>query len=132
MNPQPEPYVGNIVASLLFLLMAFYTIKEMKSGKRSINLSDNFILGYIEDTPINVAVHVPKQQVITKTKTKKIVVEKPSFESQQLYVDCIDALVALGMKKKQAREKAKYIFSSMDTQPSSIQDFLQLALKMPS
>jgi Holliday junction resolvasome RuvABC DNA-binding subunit len=31
---------------------------------------------------------------------------KNNFESQQLYLDCIDALHALGMKKSEAKKKA--------------------------
>ena len=74
----------------------------------------------------------PVKIIRTKTetvRTEKVVETKPSFESQQLYVDCIDALIALGMKKKEAKAKAKFIFSTMNPQPSTVEDFLMIALR---
>lgn len=131
MNPQPSEHIGVLFAIIFVCMVIYHTIKAIQDCK-TISIDDNFIIGYIESDPINIHVdQFPTSRVI-KAKTKKILVEKTSFESQQLYADCIDALVALGMKKKQAKEKAKYLFSTMKTQPKSIQEFLQLALKMPS
>lgn len=129
MNPQPPPSVSIFYAILFVLMLIYYTIKAIKSNT-TLSLSDNFILGYVEDTPVNVTVNVPEQKPVTITRTKKVIVEKPNFESQQLYVDCIDALYALGMKKKQAKDRAKFIFSSINPQPTTIQEFLYLALKI--
>lgn len=140
MNPQPDPLVGDFCAGIIICLMVFYTYKAYIDGK-SFNLSnlDNFIIGYIESEPVvtqvveNTYKEVKPVKIIrTKTetvRTEKVVETKPSFESQQLYVDCIDALIALGMKKKEAKAKAKFIFSTMNPQPSTVQDFLMIALR---
>lgn len=95
-------------------LIYFYAIKAYNAGK-TINLHniDLVTVGYLEDQPI----------------IQQVVATKPSFESQQLYVDCIEALHSLGMKKSEAKRKAKFIFSTMSSPPSSIQEFLMIALK---
>lgn len=124
MNPQPDPIVGHIVAAFIVLMTLVYTIKAFLENK-TLQFNDNFVIGYIESDPIIV-------NEIHEHKTKKVIVNsKPSFESQQLYLDCIDALVALGMKKREARNKAKFVFSTMNPQPQSIQEFLVIALNMP-
>jgi hypothetical protein len=127
MNPQPSPIVGELCAFIMICLTAFYTYKAFMEGKSiDLNKLDMFTIGYIEETsPVT---HVVEKH-FHKTKTKRVVETKPSFESQQFYVDCIDALVALGMKKKDAKSRAEFIFSTMNPQPSSIQDFLMIALK---
>jgi hypothetical protein len=125
MNPQPDPIVGDIIAALVILIVVIYTIKAVLENK-TLQLNDNFVIGYIESDPIII-------NQIHEHKSKKVIVnKKPSFESQQLYLDCIDALVALGMKKREARNKAKFVFSTMNPQPQSIQEFLVIALNMPS
>jgi hypothetical protein len=53
---------------------------------------------------------------------------KTIFETDQLYLDCVDALYALGMKKLEAKKTAKNIFNSSSHRPSTIQDFLMIAL----
>jgi hypothetical protein len=146
MNPQPDPIVGEFFAFLFVAGIMFYTYKSYLEGK-SINIAklDNFVIGYIEETPVQTQIIEKHYQThkeikpvkIIEKKTEKVRIEKvvetkPSFESQQLYVDCIDALVALGMKKGEAKRKAKFVFSNMDPQPSTIQDFLRIALGMPS
>lgn len=119
MNPQPEPYIGNIVALIFFGMLVYFFFQAKREGK-TIKINDLFTIGYIEDqTPIT-----------TVNVRNKIVKEsKPSFESQQLYTDCIDALHAVGFKKMEAKKRAKQIFSSMDNPPNSIQDFLMIALR---
>lgn len=112
MNPQPSEYVGNIGAFCFFMLFLFYAIKSYRDGKIiDINKIDLINIAYIEE-PI---------------KAKQV----PNFEAQQLYLDCIDALYALGLKKSEAKKKAKLIFSTFDPQPSSIQEFLLIALDKP-
>lgn len=144
MNPQPNPIVGDIFALIIICATVIYTYKAYIGGK-SINLNqlDNFVIGYVESEPVKTQVvekhfHKTYKEIkpikIIKTKTEtvrteRVVETKPSFESQQLYVDCIDALIALGMKKKEAKARAKFIFSNMNPQPSSIQDFLIIALR---
>lgn len=132
MNPQPDPMIGNIVATIIVLMVIYYTIKAIKENK-SIVLNDKFVIGYIDTDPIviNEAHHHHKATKTVHTKTKKVVVKKPDFENQPLYTDCVDALVALGMKKKEAKNRAMSIFSTTKPQPKSIQEFLTLALKLP-
>jgi hypothetical protein len=114
MNQQPPEYVGSIFATLFCVGVAYYAIKEFLSGKHiDLHNLDMVTLGYVEENPIII------QQVETKN----------NFESQQLYLDCIDALHALGMKKSEAKKKAKLIFKTHNPQPESVQAFLMLALK---
>jgi hypothetical protein len=115
MNAQPSEYVGNLFALCFLIVFVFYSRKVYLSGYTlDINSLDNFTIGYIEDSPV---VYVDKKD------------PKVDFESQQFYLDCIEALYALGMKKSEAKKKAKQIFSSVNTKPSSIQEFLMIALK---
>jgi hypothetical protein len=128
MNPQPHPFVGNFCAGIIICLTAFYTYKAYIEGK-SISLSelDNFVIGHIQESPV-----IEKHFYETRTEVTNIENTISTFENQQLYVDCIDTLVALGMKKREAKRKAKFIFSTMKPQPTSIQEFITIALKMPS
>lgn len=134
MNPQPDPIVGNITAIIFVLAIVFYAIKAI-SENNIIHISDKLIIGYVDADPITINEvhhhHKTIKTVQTKTKTKKVVITKPDFESQQLYADCIDALVALGMKKREAQNKASIIFSTTNPQPKTIQEFLMIALKLP-
>lgn len=114
MNPQPPEHVGQLVAIFFTLLVIYYAIKAYYNNP-PINFNDLYTIGYLEDSH-----NVPIVNVVTN---------KPNFESQQLYIDCIDALQALGMKKTEAKRKTKQIFSSMENQPSSIQEFLMIALR---
>lgn len=113
MNPQPEPYVGNLVAFVLFCMVVYFFWKNYNTSNNHIDF-DKFTLGYIEES-------TPTINIINQS--------KPNFEDQPIYTDCIDALHALGMKKSEAKRKTKQIFSSLDNPPSSIQDFLMIALK---
>ena len=121
MNPQPEPYLGNIVALAIVASFFYFYIKACAEGTK-INCEDLFTIGYIEEDNapiINVQQSVSKQA-------------SPDFESQQLYVDCIDALHSIGFKKAEAKKRAKQIFSSMKNPPTNIQDFLMIALRKDS
>ena len=142
MNPQPDPIVGNFVALIIIVLVAFYTYKAYLTGKSiDLNKLDNFVIGYIEAEPTTRVVEKHFQTInnpvkVVKEKTEIVRVEtvidtKPNFESQQLYVDCIDALHALGMKKNEAKKRAKFIFSTMNPAPVTIQEFLVIALSIP-
>lgn len=111
MNQQPEPYVGTIVSILLFILFVYHFIKSYNSCSQDIRLNDLFTIGYIEDKPI------------------QIVNVKNNLVNNQLYNDCIDALHALGMKKSEAKRKAKFIFDNVNPAPENVQDFLMIALK---
>ena len=127
MNPQPNPIIGELCAFIMVCLTAFYTYKAFIEGNSiDLNKIDIFKIGYIEETsPVTRVV----EKHFHKTQTKRVVETKPSFKSQQFYVDCIDALVALGVKKKDAKSRAEFIFSTMNPQPSTIQDFLMIALR---
>lgn len=119
MNPQPEPVIGNIFATIFTLMILYYFFKEVFSNKEPIHINDFFTIGYIEDSN-NVTVNV-KNKIIKDVKN--------NFESQQLYLDCIDALHALGMKKTEAKKKAKEIFASSTNPPKTVQDFLVIAMR---
>jgi hypothetical protein len=123
MNPQPPIYVGQLVAVIFGVLFLFYFFKEFFNHSNQNTNQDLFTLGYIEESN-NVIVNV-KNKIIKEQ-------AKPSFESQQLYIDCIDALHSIGMKKTEAKKLAKEIFSSSSNPPTSIQDFLMIALRKNS
>lgn len=122
MNPQPEPYIGNIVALMFFGMLVYFFFQAKREGK-TIKIDDLFTIGYIENTPPTTVVNVKKKIV------KETPKPKPNFESQQLYIDCVDALHAIGFKKNDAKKRAKQIFSSTDNPPNNVQDFLMIALR---
>lgn len=117
MNPQPSPMIGNICATLFILLFLFYTYQAYSSGK-TIDLSniDLINVGYLERENINII-------------NTNITTPANSFESQQLYLDCIDVLHSMGMKKSEAKKKAKFIFSTVNPPPTTVQEFLLIAFK---
>lgn len=111
-----HPYENtSYIFLFIFLGLIYYYAKKAYNDGKFIDVHnlDFVTIGYLEDQPII-------QQIIEK---------KPSFESQQLYSDCIDALYSLGMKRSEAKKKAKFIFSTMSNPPTSIQEFLMIALK---
>lgn len=116
MRPQPPEYVGFLCMLAFVGLVIFYTIKAIKQGHQ-INLHnfDLVNIGVVEDSP-------PTVCVIQQENAKL------DFETQQLYLDCIEALHALGMKKSEAKRKTKFIFNTFNPPPKTIQEFLTLAL----
>lgn len=125
MNPQPSPITGDLVALLVMCGVAFYAWKAY-SEKKAMQISDLFTIGYIESDPIVVqdVKHIHNNTHHTHINHN---LKTSSFEDQQLYIDCIDTLVAVGYKKKEARAKAKQIFSSANP-PTTVQEFLQRAM----
>ena len=114
MNPQPPIYIGQLCATLFVIGLIYHVIKAYHQTTTPINY-DLFQIGYIEDSPINI--------VVDKSTSN-------NFESHQLYLDCIDALHALGMKKSIAKKKAKEVFTAMQNDPpKNVQDFLMIALR---
>ena len=117
-NPQPSPEIGQICATIAFIiggLYAFIAYKNIMSGSMPVPNYDLVNLGIIEDGP-----------------TPVVVIDKPetnAFESQQLYLDCIDTLVAIGYKKSEAKKRAKAIFSKHKPAPTSVQEFLSIIMK---
>lgn len=110
----PFEFIGNVAATLMFLIMCAYAVISYLDGN-TIRMSDldKVTLGYFDD---------PTPVVITHTNSN-------NFESQQLYLDCIEALKSLGMKKSEAKKKAKDIFQNHNPQPTSIESFLMIALR---
>ena len=119
MNPPPDPYIYNTVAIIFASICIFYFVKALNDPSKTIDTSDLFTIGYIND-PYRTSINI---------RNKVIQSQKPNFESQQLYIDCIDALCAIGMKKTEAKNKAKAIFSTMSNPPTTVQDFLMIALR---
>jgi hypothetical protein len=116
MNPQPQPYIGNFIAFIFICVFFYHAFKSYISGA-AINLNeiDLITVGYVEPSDNITIVNVDNTS--------------NNFESQQLYIDCIDALYTLGMKKSEAKKRAKMIFSTTNPQPKTVQDFLILALR---
>jgi hypothetical protein len=148
MNPQPEPIVGQIGAILFIVAVIFSAIKSyFENDGIDIKTLDNFVIGHLEDSQVEKTVelqpiihhhnnttvkkYTKPTKVIERVKVKRVVETKPDLESQQLYADCIEALVALGMKKREAKNKALFVFSTTHPQPKTIQEFLMIALKAP-
>jgi hypothetical protein len=124
MNPQPDPSVGVYVAFLVIIVMAFFVGQSYAETKKNGHANTNydlFTLGYYEQ---------PSAPTV-------IVNQQPSdggianFESQQLYLDCIDTMVSLGYKRTIAKKRAKIIFSTHKPQPSTVQEFLNIVLSRP-
>jgi hypothetical protein len=134
MNPQPDPIIGHIFAAMFIIAIVFYAVKAAKENK-VVRFDDNFVIGYVESSPIVInEVHHNHKTVKTiekKTKTRTKIKKVVDVESQQLYADCVDALVALGMKKRQAQNQATFVFSTTHPRPKTIQEFLMIALKLP-
>ncbi len=118
MNPQPSQEIAQVFATIAFLIGAFYAFmayNNVMSGSMSAPNYDLFTLGAIEDSPNQVV-------VVETAKTN-------SFESQQLYIDCIDTLVAIGYKKTEAKKRAKAIFSKHKPTPTNVQEFLNIVMQ---
>lgn len=115
MNPQPEPYVGNVVALIIFGMFIYYFLKAYHSQEPSQKIGDLFTIGYIEESTPTININNTVQAI--------------DAETQPLYNDCIEALHAIGMKKSEAKKKARQIFLTSNPKPTTIQEFLMLALK---
>lgn len=123
MNPQPDPVIGQLVAMLVFALLAFYTYQAYKHGPViDIKNFDMVTMGYVEADP----------RVTKITKKVKVVKEntiEESIKDTQLYNDCVDALHSLGLKKSEAKRKALLILNTEKPTPASVQEFLLVAFK---
>jgi hypothetical protein len=120
MNPQPPEYIGHIYALVLFCVAAYYfLINATAQDKEHIDL-DKFIIGYFEDSEksnTNITINNGSQTQ-----------QNYALETSKLYLDCIDALCSLGMKKSEAKKITKSIFNTTNP-PESIQQFLMIALR---
>lgn len=95
--------LGSILAIVFIIGVLYVQFTTVNNGK----YSDTFVIGYVE-------------------KEDPIIIHTPEIDSQ-LKRDCIDTLIKLGMKKRQANTIADTEFSSAN-QPKSIQEFLRRAL----
>jgi hypothetical protein len=131
MNEQPAVWVGNLFAFVFILMIICFAIKGYNDPKNKIRLSDSFTIGYSYDVPLNKTSYCQVKsnvsQATKKTKTNNNTTSKTKVD--QLQLDCIDALVALGMKKNQA--KHRYNDVSQNYTFNNIQEFLTLALSKP-
>jgi hypothetical protein len=109
MNSQPSETISSITA-LLFTCLFFYFLFTRKSQS---NNDGFFRIGYIETMP-------PCQNTVIVNN------DKHTNVNESLLTDCIDALVALGFKKRSAKKLAEEIFRKHN--PSNIQQFLTLAI----
>lgn len=112
MNPQPDPIIGEFGVLIFSLLVAYFCFTN-KQKENSFNISDKFVIGYIED----------KKTPNTQPKVPKAPKEKIFDES--LLEDCVLALVSVGTKKSQAKKITKEIFEKHN--PQTIEDFIRLA-----
>tara|TARA_B100001559_G_C16193503_1_gene481070 strand:- start:204 stop:554 length:351 start_codon:yes stop_codon:yes gene_type:complete len=112
MNEQIPYFFGQIVAFAAVGLFAYNFIQ----GRKLYNPEDDadlFTIGYIQH-PNQVAVNA------------KVTVKEDNFQDKQLYKDCRDSLVALGIKKSQAKKITKDFFRNKE--PEDLQSFLKVAL----
>lgn len=114
MNPQPDPIIGHLFAGIVLFLIVFFAVKSYLENQNKPFSCDLFTIGYMENAQNTVIVN---QMPIN------------NFESQQLYIDCIDTLIALGYKKSEAKKRAKHIFQTKNPQPQTVQEFLDIILK---
>lgn len=123
MNPQPEPIVGQILM-FVFIAISFFAYFTTKPKNVPRNL-DFFEIGYISEdlTPISPVVISTKQNK-PKTKINKT---KAKEELSPLQNECIQALISLGMKKSEAKNRMQKIFLSV--KPASIEEFIVEAFK---
>lgn len=127
MNPQPHPVVGQFGVLIFALLTAYFCF----SGKRKdFQFSDQFTVGYINDDVPHVVVErdIPRTKTVTRKKKQvpqsiltPIKEEEPI--DNELFEDCVLALVSLGTKKVQSNRIAKDIFEKHN--PKTIEDFIK-------
>lgn len=121
MNPQPDPMVGNLVATVVIFAIGFYAYKAYKYGPViDLNKLDMITVGYVESDP-----RIIKKNIKV---VKKNTIEE-SIKDTQLYNDCVDALHSLGLKKSEAKKKTILIFNTAKPTPASVQEFLIIAFK---
>lgn len=117
MNAQSHENLGIVCAVGLFLVFLYHAVKNFRYGPHININNDLFNIAYLErDNHVNVVVP-----------SVKIVEKKSKPYDTQLFLDCIDALYSLGMKKTQAKNIATSVFNEFN--PKSVQEFLMIALR---
>jgi hypothetical protein len=132
MNPQPDPYIGQLISVLFFMAVLYFTFKSYHSSDSSNMPSDLFTIGYIEESTNVPVVNVKTEPQIKVEPVVKIIQneqKKLPPEANAIYTDCVDALRALGMKKTEAVKRTKDIFTNLDNPPTTVQGFLMIALR---
>jgi hypothetical protein len=117
MNEQPDQFYSQI---LMFVFVGVAAYSYFFSKKSHVNNLDFFEIGYVMND--NVAVY---EAPICTSKPASNPASKPALT--QLQQDCIDAMIGLGMKKKEATKRMHDLFAKY--QPKTIQEFIQVAFK---
>lgn len=101
-------FMGSLCSFLVIAGIAYVAL----TTQNPVTFDDNFVIGYVE-------------------KSDPVVIQPPPvpqrFVDLQLQKDCIDTLVKLGFRKREANKKAKEEFNS-NNPPTSVQDFLRKVL----
>jgi hypothetical protein len=125
MNPQPHPIVGQLGVLIFALLTAYFCF----TGKRKdFQFSDKFTIGYINDdnTCVVVKDNIPKNITRKKKQIPQSLltpIKEEETIDNQLFEDCVLALVSLGTKKIQSKKIAIDIFKNHN--PKTIEDFIK-------
>ena len=147
MNTQPDQYIINIF-SIGFVLLVLYHAATTKNTTNIFTNDMVDILYEVNPQQVNndiVPQKKAKKHKTNKTKPNKILVdvEQPQTETQtpqliektkdkltqktftELHHDCVNALMSLGMKKRESVSTVIRIFNKYDIQ--SIEDFIKKA-----
>ncbi|NDG28614.1 hypothetical protein EB118_00725 [bacterium] len=134
MNPQPHPFVGQLGVLIIALLTVYFSFTNKRKG---ISFNDEYVIGYISDN-VQKSVEFVDNTKIRKTSVKKsrvvpleitsptqkpVVQQKKIVINQELFNDCVLALVSLGTKKTEAKRITQDIFIKHN--PSTIEDFIK-------
>lgn len=133
MNPQPD-MIATITSTMMFLCVCIYFFMDKKNHY---NLKDDFIIAEYKTQVITnpkpknkkiIKKQTPKQSKPKKQKVDKNIKskEKKANEYSPLQQDCFDALIALGMSKKESKFVVNHTFNHRN--PKTIQEFLSIAL----
>lgn len=112
MNEQPSTFMGDITALIIVFMFCYFFMKSYNVSLNSKH-ADLFTVGYIEDIKPN-----PVNVVINNSPANGI--------NSPIYNDCVQSLMALGMKKKASMKMAQDIFTLYN--PQTIQEFLSKAM----
>ena len=135
MNPQPNSNAVGIT-TILFILVYLAFVSDKKyhyKFRNSIPLAEitpPMVYSYVESglrvTDRNIP-HTPKNKKHQTTKPIKKKKSKPKKEYTQLQQDCMDALLSLGMKKREAKATLHSTFNKHKN-IKEVQEFIYFAL----
>lgn len=102
-----------VILSKIFAAMIMFYMSLIFMKTKKVPSFDYYTIGYVEDDSVNhISINVQ---------------ENADYKSTQLYADCRDSLVALGIKKREANKKTNDVFQRQV--PKDISSFLKEALK---